>query len=100
LLWSDRNESGHEGLVRDGQRNITRNGFQIAGYRPGEAVAIWNLQRLRRLPLKVTEKAMPQHLTRARLSRVVFGALAAMIAFSAALFSAAHHFAGQLTKTA
>jgi hypothetical protein len=37
---------------------------------------------------------MPQHLTRARLSRVLFGALAAMIAFSAALFSVAHHFAG------
>jgi hypothetical protein len=37
---------------------------------------------------------MPKHLTRARLSRGVFGALAAMIAFTAALFSAAHHLAG------
>jgi hypothetical protein len=43
---------------------------------------------------EVTENAMSQHLTRARLSRSVFGALVAMIAFTAALFSAAHHFAG------
>jgi hypothetical protein len=43
---------------------------------------------------KVTEIAMSQHLTRARLSRSVFGALLTMIAFTAALFSAAHHFAG------
>jgi hypothetical protein len=43
---------------------------------------------------KVTENAMSQHLTHARLSRGVFGALVAMIAFTAALFSAAHHFAG------
>jgi hypothetical protein len=37
---------------------------------------------------------MCHHLTRVRLSRNVFGALFAMIAFTAALFSAAHHFAG------
>jgi hypothetical protein len=40
------------------------------------------------------ENAMSQHLTRIRLTRSVFGALFAMIAFAAALFSAAHHFAG------
>jgi hypothetical protein len=43
---------------------------------------------------KVTENAMSQHLTRTRLSRSLIGALFAMIAFTAALFSAAHHFAG------
>jgi hypothetical protein len=37
---------------------------------------------------------MSQHLPRIRLTRSVFGALFAMIAFTAALFSAAHHFAG------
>jgi hypothetical protein len=37
---------------------------------------------------------MSQHLTRTRLSRSLIGALFAMIAFTAALFSAAHHFAG------
>jgi hypothetical protein len=35
-----------------------------------------------------------QHLTRARLSRSVLGALLTVIAFTMALFSAAHHFAG------
>jgi hypothetical protein len=37
---------------------------------------------------------MPQHLTRARLSRSVFGALIAMFVFVAVLFTSAHHFAG------
>ena len=37
---------------------------------------------------------MSQRLTRTRLNRGVVGALVAMIAFTAALFSAAHHFAG------
>jgi hypothetical protein len=40
------------------------------------------------------ENAMSQHLTRIRLTRSVFGAPFAMIAFTAALFSASHHFAG------
>jgi hypothetical protein len=37
---------------------------------------------------------MSQHLTRTRLSRSVLGALLTMIAFTTALFSAAHHFPG------
>jgi hypothetical protein len=37
---------------------------------------------------------MSQHLTPARLSRSVLGALLTMIVLTTALFSAAHHFAG------
>jgi hypothetical protein len=41
-----------------------------------------------------SEDAMSQHLTRARLTRGVIGALFTLIAFTTALFTAAHHFAG------
>jgi|HubBroStandDraft_5_1064220.scaffolds.fasta_scaffold1226508_1 hypothetical protein len=37
---------------------------------------------------------MSQHLTRAQLSRGVFGALFAMFVAVAVLFTSAHHFAG------
>lgn len=37
---------------------------------------------------------MSQHLTRARLTRGVIGALSTMILFTTALFTVAHHFSG------
>ena len=37
---------------------------------------------------------MSQHLSRARLTRGVLGALFTMVVFTTALFTVAHHFAG------
>jgi hypothetical protein len=56
---------------------------------------IGTFRHLQRLQMEVLEGwPMAQHLSRARLTRCVAGATFTMIAFTAALFTAAHHFAG------